>query len=296
MIDTKLVGKLIKAQFPQWSELPIEPVEPQGWDNRTFRLGSTMSVRLPSAERYVAQVSKEQTWLPRLRPLLPLLVPEPLAEGAPSDLFPWPWSIYRWIDGKSVRFDLVLDHVPFARDLAEFLLALHQCPTAGAPRPSDANFHRGGALANYTDETHSALKAVGREIDFDTACAIWARAIETQWTQDAAWVHGDIAPGNLLTSQGRLSAVIDFGGCAVGDPACDLVIAWTLLDDRGRSVFRQTLNLDAATWARARAWALWKALLVVGGRSMAKPDEWPAEDVLALLFAEHDDDVVTGFG
>jgi aminoglycoside phosphotransferase (APT) family kinase protein len=83
------------------------------------------------------------------------------------------------------------------------------------------------------------------------------------------WVHGDVTASNLLVRDGRLAAVIDFGCCAVGDPACDLVMAWTFFDDEERRHFRGELGLDDATWARGRGWALWKALLVAADEHSA---------------------------
>jgi aminoglycoside phosphotransferase (APT) family kinase protein len=100
-------------------------------------------------------------------------------------------------------------------------------------------------------------------------------------------VHGDIAPGNLLMRQGRLAALIDFGTVAVGDAACDLVMAWTVFEGEARARFRDALDLDTGTWARARGWALWKALLIETGRSAPAPGERPARAVIAAVLAEH---------
>ena len=111
-ITPGLASRLIATQFPQWADLPVRPVELSGWDNITFRLGDNMSVRLPSGENYVPQVSKEQTWLPELAPKLPLPIPEPLAQGAPGCGYPWPWSVNRWLDGKPAVAANVTDPRP----------------------------------------------------------------------------------------------------------------------------------------------------------------------------------------
>src|SRR3954467_3342218 len=103
IIDAELVRRLIAAQFSQWAHLSIEPVEPGGWDNRTFRLGDRMSVRLPSAAAYAAQVEKEHRWLPEIAPHLPLPIPTPLAKGAPAEGYPWAWSVYGWLDGTPAK-------------------------------------------------------------------------------------------------------------------------------------------------------------------------------------------------
>src|SRR3712207_4667561 len=113
-IDATLVRRLVAAQFPRWADLPIRPVEHDGWDNTTFRLGEDMSVRLPSAAPYAPQVEKEHRWLPKLAPLLPLPIPTPLAKGAPADVYPFPWSVYRWLEGEPATAGRIDDTVGFA--------------------------------------------------------------------------------------------------------------------------------------------------------------------------------------
>jgi aminoglycoside phosphotransferase (APT) family kinase protein len=262
-IDASLVGHLVATQFPQWADLPIKPVESSGWDNRTFHLGEHMTVRLPSAAWYAAQVKKEQEWLPRLGPLLPLPIPVPLAMGAPGAGYPWRWSVYRWIEGDTATVERIADRRQFATTLAQFLVALQRIDSADGPAPGPHNFFRGGALTVYDSETRQAISALDGEVDADAATTVWEKAVTAAWHGPSVWVHGDVSAGNLLVSNGRLSAVIDFGCSGVGDPACDLVIAWTLLGEEGRDAFRATLPADAATWARGRGWALWKALITL---------------------------------
>ena len=262
-IDASLVRLLIAAQFPQWAHLPIKPVELGGWDNRTFHLGEEMTVRLPSAAAYALQVEKEQRWLPRLAPHLPLPIPVPLAVGQPSAEYPWHWSVYRWLDGEIATIERIADLQQFARDLARFLLALYRIDPTGGPPPGPHNFFRGGPLTVYDGETRQAIVALDGAIDTDAATTIWEAALAATWRGAPVWVHGDVAAGNLLVEKGRLSAVIDFGSSGVGDPACDLAIAWTLFAGESRKAFRAALPLDDATWARSRGWTLWKALITV---------------------------------
>lgn len=261
-MDADLVRGLVREQFPQWAHLPVEPVLPGGWDNRTFRLGPELSVRLPSGPGYAPQVEREQRWLPRLAPHLPLPVPEPVAHGAPGHGFPFPWSVYRWLPGDTLAARPVAD-AALARDLAGFLCALRGVDARGGPPPGPHNGFRGGDLAIYDAETRRSVAALGDRVDADAALAVWDAAGATAWDAPPVWFHGDVAAGNLLVRDGRLAAVIDFGCAGVGDPACDLVIAWTLLDAPERAVFRDALGLDDATWARGRGWALWKALLTM---------------------------------
>ena len=262
-IDATLVKQLIRSQFPQWAELPVAPVENGGWDNRTFRLGDRMSVRLPSALHYVAQVEKEHRWLPVLRPQLPLPIPVPLGLGAPGAGYPWPWSIYGWLDGKPAHVDHIHDLGRFAVDLAHFLVALRGIDARNGPVAGTHNFHRGGSLTVYDTETRQSIDMLANEIDVVHVTEVWDTALATSWQGSPVWVHGDVVETNLLVNEGRLNAVIDFGCAGVGDPSCDLVIAWTFLDPANRKEFRSAAVLDPATWKRARGWAMWKSVITL---------------------------------
>jgi aminoglycoside phosphotransferase (APT) family kinase protein len=272
-ITTSLVSQLVAAQFPQWADLRVTPIVGDGNDNATFRLGDAMSVRLPSAERYAAQVHKEHRWLPTLAKHLPLPIPAPLAKGAPAYGYPWHWSIYRWLRGDPATLGRIADLGRFATDLAEFLTALYRIDPAGGPTPGEHNFFRGGPLTTYVAETREALAVLANEIDTHAATEVWEAAIEARWNGSPVWLHGDINATNLLVDDGRLSAVIDFGCSGVGDPACDVTIAWTFFFAESRETFRARLGLDDATWARGRGWALWKALIQLAQARKANAEE-----------------------
>ena len=222
-----------------------------------------MLVRLPNAEAYTSQVDKEQHWLPKLAPHLPLPIPVPLGLGRPGCGYPWPWSVYRWLDGEPVLGKRSVDPARLAVDLARFLTSLQAIDITGGPSAGEHNFHRGGSLRIYDAETRSAVSTLTDEIDTAAVADVWNAALAADWQGHPVWVHGDVAAGNLLVKEGRLCAVIDFGCLGVGDPACDLVVAWTLFDHDSRERFGTVLGLDAATWARARGWALWKALITL---------------------------------
>lgn len=287
-IDVPLVRRLICTQFPEWADLPIKPVENGGWDNRTFHLGEEMTVRLPSHAAYSLQVEKEQYWLPRLAPHLPLPIPVPLALGKPAEGYPWHWSVYRWLEGETATIERIADLRQFATTLAQFLFALQQADATGGPPPEAHNFYRGGPLTVYDGETRRAIAALDGEIDTDAATAVWEAALATAWDGEPVWFHGDIAVGNLLVERGQLSAVIDFGTSGVGDPACDLAIAWTLFEGESRETFRAALPLDDATWARGRGWTLWKALIAYAGLAGTNPPEArTSELVIAEVLADH---------
>lgn len=273
-IDADLASALVRQQFPQWAGLTVRPVRNGGWDNRTFHLGDDLLLRLPSAEGYAAQVEKEQTWLPRLAPHLPLPIPDPVAMGEPGLGYPWRWSVYRWIEGQPANAAPLPSPVAFAQDLAAFLTSFHSLDARNGPPPGLHNYFRGASPAVYGDRTLQAIDLLTDRARAETASDLWRRATATAWTRPPVWVHGDLAAGNLLIRDGRLAAVIDFGCLAVGDPACDLVPAWTMLPRDARAVFRAALDIDDDTWVRAQAWALWKALILSTG--LAKG---PAADV-----------------
>jgi aminoglycoside phosphotransferase (APT) family kinase protein len=287
-INASLVRQLITEQFPQWADLPIKPVNFVGWDNRTFHLGDDMTVRLPSAEGYAAQVEKEHRWLPRLAPLLPLPIPVPLAMGAPVDGYPWHWSVYRWLDGEIATVGRIADLSQFATTLAQFLTALQRIDSTGGPPPGPHNFYRGGPLTFYEREARQAIVALDGKIDSDAVTDVLEAALAATWHGESVWFHGDVAAGNLLVINGRLSAVIDFGTSGVGDPACDLAIAWTLFEGESREAFRSILPLDDATWARGRGWTLWKALIVYAGLPGTNTLEIEkSRRVIAEVLADH---------
>ena len=262
IIDAALVRSLVTTQFPQWKDLRVSLVARQGWDNRTFHLGENLLVRLPSAVSYAQQMKKEHRWLPILAPLLPLAIPVPVVMAKPGNGYPWKWSIYRWLMGESADQAQIINKGDFAKKLAEFLSVLQNIDPKNGPQPGLHNFHRGASLSIYDRQTRKAISLLKGKIDALAATALWQSALATRWQRQPVWVHGDISLGNLLLHEGELSAVIDFGGLAVGDPACDLAIAWTFFKDESRALFRSMLDLDAQTWARGRAWALWKALII----------------------------------
>jgi aminoglycoside phosphotransferase (APT) family kinase protein len=290
-VGVGLVRRLVADQFPQWAGLPVRPVAGGGWDNWTFHLGVEMSVRMPSASAYALAVDKEHRWLPALAPRLPLPIPTPLANGKPGAGYPHPWSVYSWLVGAPASADSIADPVRFAVDLAGFLSALQGIDATGGPVPGLHNWFRGGPLRTYDGETRHALAALEGHVDVDLAAAIWQSALDATWGGVRTWFHGDIAQGNLLLRDGELAAVIDFGTCGVGDPACDVAIAWTLLTGAGRQAFRERLSVDPGTWARGRGWALWKAL-VTCARSIGDADEQAAAALRVLdeIFAEYEAD------
>jgi len=287
-INTELAAKLVATQFPKWQDLPITPVTPGGHDNRTFHLGEEMSIRMPSSASYAVNVEKEQHWLPKLESHLPLAIPKPVAMGKPGSGYPWRWSIYRWLPGEPASTARISSLSDFALKLGGFLKALHRIDASEGPAPGKHNFHRGGSLEVYDAQTRQAISALGDKIDGFLATEAWEFALSSKWEGAPVWIHGDISSGNLLVQDGELAAVIDFGQACTGDPACDLAIAWSFFDQESRDSFRSMLPLDPGTWARGRAWALWKFLIVTSGAT--KWDAPEAKDpwrVISAVLKEH---------
>jgi aminoglycoside phosphotransferase (APT) family kinase protein len=262
--DASLVRRLLAAQFPRWAGLPVEPVPSAGTDNALYRLGADMVVRLPRVAGATGQVEKDRHWLPRLAPRLPLAVPVLLAEGKPAGGYPFPWSVYRWLRGEdATESGRISDLRRAAEDLARFVAALQDIDPTGGP-PAAEHGLRGVPLATRDAETRGAISALRGLIDADAATAAWEAALQAPgWGRPPVWFHGDLLPGNLLVQRGRLSAVIDFSGLGVGDPACDLMVAWSLFTGESREAFRAALGVDDATWARGRGHALSWALIFI---------------------------------
>jgi aminoglycoside phosphotransferase (APT) family kinase protein len=162
---------------------------------------------------------------------------------------------------------MIADLDEFAGEVARFVVALAGVGTDDGPTAGPHSFWRGAHPRVYDQDVRRSLDQLDGEIDAIKARKVWDAALETEITAPSVWFHGDIAHGNLLVQRGRLTAVIDFGTAGVGDPACDLTIAWTMFDDSAREVFRRGLPWDAYVWVRGRAWALWKAMLLMTASS-----------------------------
>lgn len=254
--DASLVRRLLAAQFPQWADLPIAPIPSAGTDNALYRLGDELVARLPRIAGATGQVDKDHRWLPQLAPHLPLAIPAPLAKGEPGAGYPYPWAICRWLAGENATFDHIADPRQAAVDLAHFLAALQRIDASGVPGNLGS---RGVPLATRDTYTRDAITSA-RDLDLidaDAVTAAWEVALQAPaWDRPPVWLHGDLQSGNLLATEGRLSAVIDFGCLNVGDPAADVMTAWLYLPAAVREDFRAALGVDDATWARGRGWAL----------------------------------------
>lgn len=271
--DAALVRRLLAGQFPQWADLPVEPVTSSGTDHDIYRVGDDLSVRLPRIAWATGQAAKEAVWLPRLAPHLPLAVPVQLAMGHPAEGYPFAWSVYEWVGGTDAAGLVAAgtdaaatssstdpgDLERAAVDLAAFVTALRRIDTTGAPRrPTGA---RGAPLAELDQQVQESIDQLGVRVDAAAARRSWEQSLGApSWPGPDVWLHGDLLPGNLIVSGRRLTAVIDFGALGVGDPACDLQPAWNVFTGTSRLRYRDELAVDDASWLRGRGWALYQAV------------------------------------
>lgn len=271
---------MISNQFPQLKNLPIQAIDKPGWDHWTFRLGEAMVIRLPSAARYAPQVIKEHEWLWQIAPHLSVGIPKPFALGSPTAGFPWHWSIRYWIEGETADCGEITSLDDFAGSLVTFLGELQRIELSGGPNAGVENFYRGAQLQRYDSETRTLAEKLKHLVDKQGILKLWDKAQDLSWGLKPVWVHGDMSANNLIVREGKLKSIIDFGLMAIGDPACDLVIAWTFFTGSSRECFRSGVDLDKDTWIRARAWCLWKALLTLDSQ---KEQNLSIEQTLGLV-------------
>jgi len=257
-----MVRKLVETQFPQWASLPLEQFRGDGTDNAIFRLGDTMSVRLPRVERVANTASREHVLL-QLFQTLPLDVPEPLALGKPDFGYPWDWSIVSWIEGQALGTDRFAIPDEAAHQMAEAILAIRAVAVDPAFSSGIRNNGRGAPLATRNEMFLQAAERLGDEFETSALIRIWQMALTAVEDAPPVWLHGDLHGGNLLHRNGRLSAIIDWGLAGVGDGACDLSAAWPLFDKENRKVFRDATNATEAAWLRGAGWSLSIACIFV---------------------------------
>ena len=266
-IDNALVSKLITRQFPEFSDLPINHINSHGTDNVIFRLGEDMAIRLPRIKEAADNIEKEYKWLPKLAPLLPLQIPIPLKKGTADENYPYPWYIYRWLKGNSATNEKI-NLVQAAKDLGEFIYALKKVDAKTAP-PS----RRGLPLSSCDKETREAIILLKNTFNIDQIKNAWQQALAVPlYKGDPVWIHGDLLPSNMLVENGKLTAILDFGISGTGDPACDMMVAWTFLNAQTRHIFRQKVQADDNTWARAKGWALTFGLVALPYYKKTNPE------------------------
>lgn len=266
-IDVSLVKRLLAEQFPHLAQSSLTAVRSPGTVNAIYRLGDELCARLPRLEAWAESMDNEWSWLPKLAPHISLNIPQPFARGKPADGYPCRWAIYRWIEGVPYQDGLIRDERQAAHDLAHFILELRSVDRQGAPpagRPP---------LAELDAETRAEIESSRGVVDNEMASAAWERSLEAPaWDGKPVWIHGDLLKSNLILQGGRLCAVIDFGEAGIGDPAADVVPAWSVFNKAGREAFRQALDVDDDTWSRGRGYALHQALMIIPYYPQTNPE------------------------
>lgn len=282
-VDAALVRRLLARRFPTWSNRRIVPVQGSGTVNVIYRLGDDLAVRLPRRTEGADGIAREQHWLPILAPLLPVAVPEVVGVGNPTTDFPHQWSVVRWLDGTNPDPDRLGDPESLALRIAEVVRAFRRIERTDAPTA-----HRGGPLAPQDAATRDAITRLPEDIDAAAVTAVWDETLRVpEWQREPVWLHADLMPGNLLVRNEQLSAVLDFGTVGVGDPACDLMVAWNLLPPGLRPTFREAVDVDDDTWLRGRGRALSMSVIALpyyqnSNRSFAANARHVIREVLAV--------------
>lgn len=259
-VDEDLVRALLKSQCPHWANLSLKAVLSSGTDNALFRLGTDYVVRLPRIDWAAESIDKEYEWVPKISQFLKIPISKPLFKGNPNKHYPWPWIVAKWNEGGNPKFEQKNEYELLAKDMAYFLNELHEIKLANGP-----SSRRGTPLKKLDVDTRKAIDELAGEIDIQSVTALWDQLSSApSWNKNLVWIHGDFLPGNILVQNNRLSAVIDFSDVGIGDPACDLIIAWSLFGSHSRKIFRESLkNIDEDMWARGRGWALSIALIML---------------------------------
>ncbi len=274
-VDKSSVERLVALQFPEFAGLAITRVLPGGWDNLTFRLGDDLSARFPTAERYAPQIAREAIAFEALAGRLSFAIPSRVRTGVAGNEYPYDWAINRWLEGVPASASIGSRSIGFAQGCGHLLSELQKTSPSCHLPPDGGNFHRGGSLRRYDAEVTEALARLDDAALAIRAEMLWQQALSSEWVGIPRWVHGDFFPWNLLIDcSGQLSGVIDWGLVAVGDPACDLAVAWTCFDAAQREAFRDILAPDQGTWHRGRGWSLWKALTLATGVNRGPPDDF----------------------
>ncbi|MFE1288763.1 aminoglycoside phosphotransferase family protein [Streptomyces sp. NPDC058751] len=279
-ISEDLVRDLLREQHPDLAELPVREVA-GGWGNQMWRLGDELAVRMQRMDTSPALQLKERRWLPALASRLPLPVPVPVREGAPSEHFPKIWTVMTWVEGTPLDHGSITRGDHAAETLSDFLRALHVEAPADAPTASDFGAHPKDCADGF-EHFFQAVAPAGRA---DEIREVWDEAVAAPgWEGQPVWVHGDLHPANVVVVDGTLAGVVDFGALFAGDPAWDLAAAWLLLPAGGASRFFDSYaRADEAAVRRARGLAAMKGLFLMSmgrngdlGLPGGKPNWGPA--------------------
>lgn len=258
-INPHTATQLIISRFPELAGREICHEASKGTDNQIFRIGDDLCARFPKVPWAAGSARRETGALPRFAGA-PIAVPQVYGIGSPSQAYPHTWSVLTWLPGAPLEDNALRDPQEAARQLADFFLFLRGVPPDAAFQFGPDNNWRGAPLAARSASFEAALARLPM-VDRGWANRVWSQALSAREPSSPAWLHGDIHPGNVLTANGHISGIIDWGLCGVGDAACDLLSAWSMFDAPARDVFRASLGASEAEWQRGAGWALSMAVI-----------------------------------
>jgi aminoglycoside phosphotransferase (APT) family kinase protein len=264
-VSAGTVRELVGAQFPAWRRLTVRAVKPAGTVNAIFRIGDELVARFPlrpgSAASVRRRLESEVAAARQLAGRTRFATPEPVAIGEPGAGYPLPWTVQTWLPGVTAAEDDPGGSVAFAHDLAEFISGVRAISTGGRVFGGSG---RGGDLRSHDGWMQTCFERSGQLLDVPRLRRIWEAMRQLpRGTAGDVMSHGDLIPGNLIVSAGRLAGILDTGDVAPADPALDLVAAWHLLEDGAREALRGDLSCGDLEWERGRAWAFEQAMGLV---------------------------------
>ncbi|MCF6525260.1 aminoglycoside phosphotransferase family protein [Streptomyces sp. JJ36] len=264
-VPVETVRELVGAQFPEWRDLPVRSLASDGTVNAIFRIGEGLTARFPlrgeDAGAALRELESEAEAARELAGRTPFPTPRPVALGAPGPDYPLPWSVQTWLPGVVATEEDPGGSPEFAHDLASFIRAVRALDTRGRTFRGEG---RGGDLKSHDAWLETCFEKSGELLDVPRLRRMWARLRELPDNPSGeAMTHGDLIPGNVLVSRGRLAGVLDVGGLGAADPALDLVAAWHLLEAGPRQLLRDDLRCDDVAWERGKAWAFQQAMGLV---------------------------------
>lgn len=279
-VDADLVRRLVAQSFPDLADSPVRAIGESGSSNALYRLGDALTVRLPRQPGGGLSIIKEGSWLPYVASYLTVKVPHLVGLGAPAYGYSEVWAVTSWLPGTVPRTRTHGEQaLALAHDLASFIKDLRAMPVPpDATKDAALATYRGDPLSDFDADFRQMVeecRALDLDLDLDEAVRVWdtATSAASRLPPSVHWYHGDLLGENvLLDSHGRLDAVLDFGGLALGNPAVDLVVAWDLLDADGRAAFRRALDVDEDHWTASRGWALLLALMTFPYYGTSMPD------------------------
>jgi aminoglycoside phosphotransferase (APT) family kinase protein len=256
-IDLETAKSIIAKQFPHWAALPISAFDSSGTDHQLFRLGDHMAARFPITGDAARSVEDEWIGLRRFSGL-PLVTPQLLATGKPELEFPTSWSVVNWINGQDASVATVSDWQPTAYNLGVFVRALRAVEPASGRMCGSTNGFRGSPLSTRAGWVRNCFDSVADLFDHHAMRLTWEEALAAPvWDKEPVWVHGDIHAANIIVSNAQVVGIVDFGLAALGDPACDLALAWSFLPATHRDIFFKAAEADEAMVQRGKGWALY---------------------------------------